>query len=112
MILIYIPVCQDQDIRSLTDDSVYFDEQIFNGFFQARILIISDRDLCNFESVHIHVLDLQKIGIGQNRVIYPEHLTIFFFLLQQVSVFSNVDRSGCNNLLTDRINWRVRNLGK
>ena len=82
MILIYIPVCQDQDIRSLTDDSVYFDEQIFNGFFQARILIISDRDLCNFESVHIHVLDLQKIGIGQDRVIYPEHLTIFFFLLQ------------------------------
>lgn len=71
MILIYIPVCQDQDIRSLTDDSVYFDEQIFNGFFQARILIISDRDLCNFESVPSFMFfDLQKIGIGQDRVIY------------------------------------------
>ena len=92
MVLIHIAVCQDQDIRPLADHSVDLDEQIFDRFLKACILIICDRDLGNLESLHIHVLDLQKVCIRQDRIVHPKHLAVLFLLLKKITVFSDIDR--------------------
>ena len=110
MVLVHIPVCQDQDVRALADHPVNLDEQVLDRFLKACVLIICDRDLSNLEPVHIHILDLQKVRVCQDRIIHPEHLTVLFPLLEKVSVLSNIDRRGGDDLLTDRIDRRIRNL--
>ena len=112
MIFIYIPVCQDQDISALADYAVYFDEKVLNSLFKACILIVCDRDLCNLESIYIHVLDLQKVRIRQDRVIHAEHLAVLFLLFQKVSVPPHIDRRRGDDLLTDRVDRRICDLRK
>ena len=58
MILIHVTVCQDQNICPAPDHPVNLDKEILNRFLKARILIIGDRDLCDFKSLHIHILNL------------------------------------------------------
>ena len=110
MVLIHIPVCQDQDVGSLADHSVDLDEQVFDRFLKTCILIVCDRDLSDLEPVHIHILDLQKVCVRQDRIVHPEHLTVLFLLLKKVSVFPDIDRGRCHDLLTDRVDRRIRNL--
>ena len=112
MVLIHFPVREDQNIGSLPDRPVDFNKQIFHRLFQTGILIIGNRNLCHLKTFHLHILDLQNIRIGQDGVMHLQHLTIFFFLLQKVSVFPYINRCRCHYFLTDRINRRVRHLGK
>ena len=43
---------------------------------------------------------------------HPQHIAILRHLLQQIAVLSQVHRGGGNHLLADRVNRRVRHLGK
>ena len=112
MVLVHLPVCQDQDVRALADHTVHFHEQILQSFLKAGVLIVSDRDLRHLEPFHFHIFDLQEICIRQDRIVHPEHLTVLFFFLQKVPVLAHIDHSGGHDLLADRVDGRVRHLGE
>ena len=41
-----------------------------------------------------------------------EHVTVFRCLLQEIAVLPQIDRGGSNYLFTNRVDGRVRHLGK
>ena len=112
MILIDSAVGQDQDICSVPVSSVCFYKKTIDRFLKACIFIIGNRNHAYMEAVFIHGFDLHQIGIGQNRIVDLDHMAVFRFFQQQISVFSDI--SGCrgDNFLTDRIDWRVGYLRK
>ena len=107
VIFVYLTVCQNQNISTLTDHTVNFNKQILDCLLKTCVFIISDWNLCNLESIHFHIFNFQKICIGQNRVIDSEHLTVLFLLLQKVTVCSDINCCRCYNFLTDCIDWWV-----
>ncbi len=54
-----------------------------------------------------HVLDLQHIGVCQDRIVDFKYLAVLRILNKKVSVFSYVYTCGSNDLLTDGIDRRV-----
>ena len=112
MVLIHLPVGQDQDVGPLPDDTVHFDEQVFHGFFQAGILIIGDRNLRHLEAVHFHVFYFQQICIGQDGVAHFQHFAVFFFFLQKVTILPHIDRGGGHHFLPDGVDGRIGHLGE
>ena len=111
-VLIHSTVCQDQDIGSVTVSLIHFYKETLNGTFQLGAFIISDGNLRHTEAFHMHMLDLQHVRIGQDRVIHLQNLTVFRLLFQKVAVFSHINGGTGDDLLTDRIDWRVGNLCK
>ena len=81
MVLIHAAVRQDDDISTLSVRTICLYIEVIDGFFQRCILIICDRDSLNLKSLHIHILDLEQVCIGQDRIVNPKHLRIFFFFL-------------------------------
>ena len=112
MVFIHLPVRQDQNVCPFPDCPVCFDKYILDRLLQAGIFIVCDRNLGDLEAFHIHFFDLQQIRIGKNRVVYPQHFTVFFPFLQQVSVPTYINRSRSYDLLADRVDGRICNLGK
>ena len=92
--------------------SVYLDKQIVNGFFQACVLIIGDRDLGYFKAFNIQIFDLQHISVGQDRIVNLQHLTVLRLFLKQIAVLTDINSSGSYHFFTDRIDRRVRHLCK
>ena len=58
MIFVHVAVCQDQDIGSAADHSVYLYKELLVSFLETCVLIVSDRNLSHLESLHLHILDL------------------------------------------------------
>ena len=107
MVLIYATVRKDQDICALTESLINLYEQAVNGTFQFCTLIIQSRNGHNLEAVLFHVLDLQHIGVCQDRVVDFKNLAVLRILNKKVSVFSYVYTCRSNDLLTDCIDRRV-----
>ena len=112
MIFIYLTVCQNQNISALADHTVNFNEEILYRLLKTCVFIISDWNLCNFESIHFHIFNFQKICICQDRVIDSEHLTVLFLLLQKITVCSDINSCRSHDFLTDCIDRRICNLCK
>lgn len=98
---------KDQDICALTESLINLYEQAVNGTFQFCTLIIQSRNGHNLEAVLFHVLDLQHIGVCQDRVVDFKNLAVLRILNKKVSVFSYVYTCGSNDFLTDCIDRRV-----
>ena len=92
--------------------SVYLDKQIVNGFFQACVLIIRDRNFRYFKAFDIQIFNLQHVGICQDRIVDLQYLTVLCLFLKQISVLTDVNGRGCYHFFTDCIDWRVRHLCK
>ena len=60
----------------------------------------------------LNIADLHQIGVGQDRIIDLQHMAVFRFFFQQVTLFTGKYAGCSNNLLTDRIDRRVGYLGK
>ena len=91
MVLVHLAVAQNQDVSPFPYHTVHLYKKIFQRFFKTCIFIICDRDLRYLEAFYVHIFNFQKVCIGQDRVVNPEHLAIFFLLLQQISVPSDID---------------------
>ncbi len=91
MVFIHAAVCQHKNIYTITVRLVDLHKQPLNRTLDAGTLIISNRNLRYLKAFHLHMLDLQHIGVCQNRVIHLQHLTVFRRFLQKVSVFSDVN---------------------
>mgnify|MGYP007028318495 CR=1 FL=1 len=69
------------------------------AFFQAGVLIVIDGHRGGLETGHVHVLDLEQIGAGQDGVLHLEHLAVLGLVLQQVAVGTHIDAGGGDHLL-------------
>ena len=112
MVLIHATIGENQDVCSVTVCTVCLYKQTVNGFLQTCVFIINNRNNSNFEAFFFHMFDFQKVCICQNRIFDLQYLTVFRLFLQNVSIFTNINCCGCDNLLTDSIDWRVCNLCK
>ena len=107
MVLIHATIGEDQDVCAVTVCTVCLYKQAVNGFLQTCVFIINNWNNANFETFFFHMFDFQKVCIGQDRIFDLQYLTVFRLFLQNVSIFTNINRCGCDNLLTDGIDWRV-----
>lgn len=80
VILINIPVRQNDDVRSLSVGPVNLQKQPVNGLFQRGILIIGNGNNLNPKARLFHVFDFQQIRAGENRIIHLENLAVFRML--------------------------------
>ena len=112
MILVHSPVGQNENVHSVPVGPVRLHEQAVDRAFQAGIFIIGDRKHFHLEAVFFHGLDFQKVCIGQNRIVDAHHTAVLRLLLQQIPVLADKDAGGGDDLLTDRVNRRIRYLGK
>ena len=90
MVFIHVAVGQDDDVRALFVGTVHFQEHAVDGLFQAGVFIIVDGHRGHLEARHVHVLDLQQVGAGQNGVVDFQHLAVLGLILQQVAVGADV----------------------
>ena len=58
MVFIYATVGQDDNIDTLTENTVNLDKQTVDSFFKACIFIIDDRNCLDLEALFLHALDL------------------------------------------------------
>ena len=112
MVLINVAVGQDDDIGPVLVGAVHFQEDPVNGLFQAGVLVVVDGHRGHLEARHVHVLDLEQVGGGQNGVVDFQHLAVFRLVLQQVAVGAHIDAGGGDHFFADRVNGRVGHLGK
>ena len=70
MVLVHTAVCQNQDVGSVTV-STYPPPRKAARWRCSRLgaLIIGNRNLCYLEALHLHILDLQHIGVSQDRIV-------------------------------------------
>ena len=112
MIFINSAVRQDQYIHTIFVGSVCFQEQTVNGFFQRGIFVISNRNHTYLKARYIHIFDLQKVCISQNRIFNPQNTAVLRLFMKKVSVFANICAGTCYYFLTDGVDWRIGYLGK
>ena len=70
MILVDIPVRQNDDIGPCPVSPVHLQKQPVNGFLQGGILVISNGDNLHLEARLFHILDLQKVCTGQDGIVH------------------------------------------
>ena len=85
---------------------------MIDRLFQSGIFIEGNRYLCYLEAFYLHIFNLQHIRVCQNRIINPQHLTVFRLLFEQVALDACINSLRGNDFLADRIDWRVCNLCK
>ena len=69
MVFIDTAVGEDQDIGSCPVCTVDFDEQAVHRTVKRCALVVGDRNSHCLEAFDFHILDLQHIGIGQDRIV-------------------------------------------
>ena len=112
MVLVNVPVGQDDDVRTLFISAVYLQENAVDGLFEAGVLVVVDGDSGDFEARDIHVLDAEKVSGREDGIVDLEHLAVFGLVFQQVAVCAHIDAGGGDDLLADGVDGRVRHLCK
>ena len=110
MVLIDSAVRQNDDVISLCVRSVDADLQLLESLLKRCILIVQDRNDLRPKSRLIKGLDLQKVHACKDRVVDLHDAAVRALLLEKVSVGADVDGRICDNLLTERVDRRVRDL--
>ena len=112
MVLVDAPVGKYEYISALPESLVHFHKEAVDGPLQFRAFIIKGGDHRYFESFLLHVLDLQHIGIRQDRMHDLQHLTVLRLLYKKVAVLSRINTGRGDDLLTDRVDGRIGHLGE
>ena len=112
MVLVHTPVGEDQHIDTIAVCTVHLYKESVDRPLKAGILIIGNGNDLHLEALRLHILDLQQIRVGQDRIVDPEHITVLRCLLQDIALGPDIDGCRCDNLLADRVDGRVRYLRK
>ena len=110
MVLVHVAVGQDDDVGTVLIGAVHFQEHPVDGLFQAGVLVVVDGHRGHLEARHVHVLDLEQVGAGQDGVVHLEHLAVLGLVLQQVAVGTDVHAGGGDHLFADGVDGRVGDL--
>ena len=112
MVFIHAPVRKDQDVRPFSVAAVHLHIQPFDGALQLGIFIVGDRHHGNLEAFHLHALDFQQVGVGEDRVVYLQNIAVLRLFLQHIPLRADVDSGGGHNMLPDGVDGRVGHLGE
>ena len=112
MVLVHASVREDQHIDAVPVRSVHLHKEPVDRLLQTGIFIVDDGDHFHAEAVLLHVLDLQKIRVGQDRIVDLQHIAVLRHFLQHVSLPSHIDGGRGHDLLPYGVNGRVGHLGK
>ena len=88
--LIHTAVRENQNGAACFNRLICFIEHVLNGFFQWRIFVIQNADVCCLEPALFHIADLQEIQIAEDWIIDLQDPDIFSFVFQQVPIFSKI----------------------
>ena len=80
MVFVHAPVCQNQDCSPVLIGTVHFNKKTVQRLFHRHVLKTDDGNFRRAESRFFHVLDLQKIRVGKNRIVDFQNLTVFRLL--------------------------------
>ena len=112
MVLINIPVRQDNNICPVLVCPVRLQKQPVNGLFKRSVLIIGNGDHFYLKSRLFHGLDLQQIRLCENGIFHLKDLAVIRRFLQDISLLAHIDSGRGNDLFPDRVDGRVSHLSK
>ena len=107
MILVYSPVGEDKDIRTVPVCSVCFDEQTLYRFFKVSTYIIKYRYNSRTQTVAVHILYLEHIRFGKYRMLDLENMAVLRLFFEDIAVLTDVNAGVGNYLLAYSIKGRV-----
>ena len=112
MVFIHAPVGKNHNVGALSVNLIHLYKQPLHGPRKLGGFIVSGRNHCHLKAFLLHIFDFQQIGVCENRVIDFQYLTVFRYLLQQISVLAYIHGGTGDNFLTDSVNRRIGDLCK
>ena len=112
VVLVHSAVGEDDDIRPVPVGLVHFDVQVVDCLFERGGLVVQQGDGLHPEPLAVHVLDFQDVDTGEDRVLDFQNVTVFGSFPEQVSIRSDIDMGIRDDLLPERVDRRVGDLGK
>ena len=112
MVLIHAPVGEDDDVGPLCIGPVAAHKELIQRLLKRGVLEVEQRYHRALKSRPVQGLDLHHVHAGEDGIFHLQHRTVAAFLLQQVSIRSDVHRGVCDDLLPERVDRRVGYLGK
>ena len=112
MVFINAPVRKDQNVRSLPVSFVHLHKQMADDTPHRRSLIKQGGNPGNLKTFFFQIFDLQKIEVSQNRIFNFKYMAAARVRFEQISVLSQVNCMGGDDLLALRIDRRICHLGK
>ena len=110
MVFIHAPVRKDQNVRPFSVAAVHLHIQPLNGALQLSVFIVGDRHHGNLEAFHLHALDFQQVGVGEDRIVYLQDIAVLRLFLQHIPFRADVNSGGGHNMLPDSVDGRICNL--
>ena len=112
MILVNVPVGQNQDVRAVPVRPVNVHEQPVDGLFQRGVFVVANGHGLHLETGNVHGLDFQQVRLREDGVVDFQNLAVFRVLLQQIALRAHVYGGGGDDFLPQRVDGRVRDLGE
>ena len=112
VVLVHAPVGQNEDVGALLIGPIHVDEELIQGVFQRRTLVVQQGDGFHMEAGAVHVTNFHQVHGGQDGVVNLQDGAVLRLLLQQVAAGADVDRGIGDDLLADGVHGRVRHLGE
>ena len=112
MIFIHTPVGENDNLCPVSMSSVHLNKKPLHCFFQTGAFVKQDGNGLYLKVFPFHLLDFQQVCIGENGVIHFQHNTVFRLFLQEIPVFPDIHRCGCDNLLPYGVQGWIGHLGK
>ena len=102
MVLVNIAVGQNQYVGTVAVSAVDIHKQAVDGLLQIGIFVVADGERLDLEAGHVHGLDLEQVGLGQDRVLDFQDLAVVGVLLQKIALRTDVDGGRGDDLLAQR----------
>ena len=110
MVFVDAAVGEDQDVRAVFVGAVAGDEQAVERAVERLALVVEDRDGRRAERLRPRRADAQQVGVGEDRLVEPQHGAVLGRILEEVAVGTDVDGRVRDDLLADGVDRRIRDL--
>ena len=112
MFLIHAAIAQDQDVGTAGHGLITADKQHLQRFFQGEALIEQQGDLFHLKRRLFQCPDLIHVAAVQDRISHLQKGAVAVGFFQQVALRAQIDRRIGDDLLPQRIDRRIGDLGK
>ena len=110
MVLVHAPVGEDDDIAAPGCGAVYGYIQLLQGSLQRGVFVVEQRYRLSMEARPVQRLDLHDIHTREDGIIDLKHATVLRLFIEQIAVRADIYGRIGHDLLTQRVDGRVRDL--